>query len=91
MRMSYLLNEILWGYHFRNCVHYIKQEVGGARVPPATSPPQGVYAVDLSKVGSVRADSTPRLSGALLTEESSARPGSPLRYRGLIFLLMLGW
>ena len=78
--MSYLPDEIKWGYHFRNCVNYIKQEVGGARVPPATSPPQGVYAVDLSKVDSVRDDSTPRLSGALL---SQAR--LPAQVQGLDF------
>jgi len=54
VRTSYLPDEILWGHHFRNCVNYIKQE--------------GVYAVDLSKVDSVRADSTPRLSGALLSQ-----------------------
>ena len=26
-RTSYLPDEILWGYHFRNCVTYAKKEV----------------------------------------------------------------
>ena len=27
-RTSYLPDEILWGYHFKNCIHYAKKEVG---------------------------------------------------------------
>ena len=26
-RTSYLPEEILWGYHFKNCIHYAKKEV----------------------------------------------------------------
>ena len=27
-RTSYLPEEIIWGHHFKNCIHYDKKEVG---------------------------------------------------------------
>jgi len=49
-RTSYLPEEIMWGHHFRNCVNFVKSE--------------GLFVVDLSRVSSVIADTTPRLSAA---------------------------
>jgi len=51
-RTSYLPDEILWGYHFKNCIHYAKKE--------------NVYAVDLSQLSTVVADTTPRQAAASL-------------------------
>jgi len=65
-RTSYLPDEILWGYHFRNCVTYAKKE--------------NVYAVDLSKLNSVTADDTPRLSAKQLNENSNG--SSPTKSKG---------
>jgi len=42
----------MWGHHFRNCVNFVKSE--------------GLFVVDLSRVSSVIADTTPRLSAAQL-------------------------
>jgi len=52
-RTSYLPDEILWGYHFKNCIHYAKKE--------------NVYAVDLSQLNTLVPDNTPRLSAANLS------------------------
>jgi len=52
VRTSYLPEEIMWGHHFRNCVNFVKSE--------------GLFVVDLSRVSSVIADTTLRLSAAQL-------------------------
>jgi len=65
-RTSYLPDEILWGYHFRNCVAYAKKE--------------NVYAVDLSKLNSVCADNTPRMSAEQLYTSSVVT--SPTKSKG---------
>jgi len=57
-RTSYLPQEILWGYHFKNCIHYAKKE--------------NVYAVDLSQLNTVVADNTPRISAASISHYNAS-------------------
>merc|ERR1711872_1155896 len=58
-RTSYLPREILWGHSFVNCVTYANRE--------------GVYLIDHSKIDSVMADETPRLSAKKLDNLNSEK------------------
>ena len=54
-RSSYLPNEILWGYRFKNLMKYNKS--------------RGIYTVDCSNLNSVIQDETPLVSAKMLDEK----------------------
>ena len=54
-RSSYLPNEILWGYRFKNLMKYNKS--------------RGIYTVDCSNLNAVIQDETPLVSAKMLDEK----------------------